>query len=129
MLHEALLAAEKLAAGGFSLRVVNMPWLNRVDPAWLAAVVRDMPMIFVLEDHAPTGGLRDHLLPVLVGHGLLPAGGVQQFAVEGYPACGTPSEALRFHRLDGASLARRIVDYADGLHGSPPSGVLSPPPG
>ena len=30
------------------------------------------------------------------------------FGVEGWPACGTPTEALRAHRLDGASLAERI---------------------
>jgi transketolase len=30
------------------------------------------------------------------------------FAVEGWPACGTPQEALRHHGLDGASLADRI---------------------
>ena len=30
------------------------------------------------------------------------------FGVEGWPACGTPSEALRAHGLDGASLAARI---------------------
>src|SRR5439155_21980611 len=33
MLHEALIAAEAL---GDRLQVVNMPWLNRIDPAWLS---------------------------------------------------------------------------------------------
>ena len=38
MLHEALLAAERLAESGeLSLRVVAMPWLNRFDADWLAA--------------------------------------------------------------------------------------------
>ena len=36
MLHEALLAAEILAAQGFGLQVVNMPWLNRVNSDWWA---------------------------------------------------------------------------------------------
>jgi transketolase len=31
------------------------------------------------------------------------------FGVDGWPACGTPEEALRFHGLDGASLADRIA--------------------
>ena len=35
---------------------------------------------------------------------------VTVFGVEGWPACGTPPEALRFHRLDGASLAHRIAE-------------------
>jgi len=34
---------------------------------------------------------------------------VEVFGVEGWPACGTPEEALRFHGLDGASLADRIA--------------------
>jgi transketolase len=34
---------------------------------------------------------------------------VTVYGVEGWPACGTPEEALGFHELDGASLARRIA--------------------
>jgi hypothetical protein len=34
--------------------------------------------------------------------------------VDGWPACGTPVEALRFHGLDGASLAHRIKDVLRG---------------
>jgi transketolase len=34
---------------------------------------------------------------------------VTVFGVEGWPACGTPVEALRLHGLDGASLADRIA--------------------
>jgi hypothetical protein len=36
---------------------------------------------------------------------------VTVFGVEGWPACGTPDEALRFHALDGASLAARIAAH------------------
>jgi transketolase len=57
----------------------------------------------VLEDHAPVGGLGDALRRALGGRP------VTVFGVEGWPACGTPSEALRFHGLDGASLAERIA--------------------
>ncbi|MBX7234835.1 MAG: hypothetical protein K1X65_10650 [Caldilineales bacterium] len=108
MLHEALTAAELLAEQGFGLKVIDMPWLNRVDADWLAETIGPYPRVFVLEDHAPVGGLADSLL------GALAAGGessrpVIKLAVEGYPACGTPAEALRHHRLDGASLAVRIT--------------------
>jgi hypothetical protein len=33
---------------------------------------------------------------------------VTAFGVEGWPACGTPPEALHAHGLDGASVAVRI---------------------
>jgi transketolase len=107
MLHEALVAAELLSERGeLSLRVVAMPWLNRVDEEWLAAEVASFDHVLVLEDHAPVGGLGDALRAALPGRAVTVLG------VEGWPACGTPSEALRFHGLDGASLATRIAAHA-----------------
>jgi transketolase len=100
MLHEALSAAESLAG---RVQVVNMPWLNRVDAAWLAELVESFEEIFVVEDHAPVGALGDSLRRALDGRALT------VFGVEGWPACGTPLEALRFHGLDGSSLADRIA--------------------
>jgi transketolase len=99
MLHEALTAAGLL---GDRLKVVNMPWLNRLDTAWLGELVEPFEEIFVLEDHAPVGALADSLRR----HVDRP---VTAFGVEGWPACGTPAEALRFHGLDGSSLADRIA--------------------
>lgn len=103
MLHEALTCAEALAEADRALCVVNMPWLNRVDADWLAELVSRFPLLFVLEDHAPQGALADALRRALPGRP------ITTFAVEGWPACGTPSEALRFHGLDGRSLAERIA--------------------
>jgi transketolase len=99
MLHEALTAAEALDS---SIQVVNMPWLNHVDSSWLAELVEPFEEIFVVEDHAPVGALGDSLRRSLGGRSL------RVFGVEGWPACGTPAEALRFHGLDGSSLADRI---------------------
>jgi transketolase len=100
LLHEALIAAEAL---GTRVQVVNMPWLNRVDPDWLAELIEPFGEIFVVEDHAPVGALGDSLRRRLDGRA------ITVFGVEGWPACGTPTEALRFHGLDGASLADRIA--------------------
>jgi transketolase len=106
MLHEALVAAERLGESGeLSVRVVALPWLNRFDAEWLAAEVGSFEHVFVLEDHAPVGGLGDGLRAALPGHV------VTVFGVEGWPACGTPAEALRFHGLDGRSLATRIASH------------------
>jgi transketolase len=109
MLHEALLAAELLRERGYGLKVVNLPWLNRIDAVWLEETIGDCASIYVLEDHAPVGGLGDALLNVLVSHNVLGARHFEKFGVEGYPACGTPAEALRAHRLSGQCLAERIL--------------------
>ena len=102
LLHEALTASELLAESGLGVAVVSLPWLNRVDPDWAGDVLGRRDRVFVLEDHSPVGGLGDALRRELPGIGLT------VFGVEGWPACGTPPEALAFHGLDGASLAERI---------------------
>jgi transketolase len=108
MLNEALTASELLAEGGFGLQVVNMPWLNRVDDAWFSSIIAQHAAIYVLEDHAPVGGLGDFLLSTIVRLGLSQNRRFEIFGVEGWPACGTPPEALKYHGLDGVSLARRV---------------------
>jgi transketolase len=108
MLNEALLAAELLKAEGLGLRVVNMPWLNRFDPSWLGEVLGSCRRIYVVDDHSPVGALGDAMLNALVTCGLLSTRRFKKFGVEGYPACGTPQEALQYHGLDGASLAGTI---------------------
>ena len=34
MLNEAMVAAETLQEQNFSLKVINLPWLNRIDEDW-----------------------------------------------------------------------------------------------
>jgi transketolase len=102
MLHEALRASELLAERGTGVAVLNLPWLNRIDRGWLSELVAPFEDVLVLEDHAPAGALGDVLRRELEG---VP---ITVFGVEGWPACGTPTEALRFHGLDGESLAERI---------------------
>jgi transketolase len=101
MLHEALTAAELLAEQDVALAVVNMPWLNRFAPEWLRTL-EEYEYVVVLEDHSPVGGLGDGLRRDLDAT-------LSVLGVEGWPACGTPGEALRAHALDGASLAKRIA--------------------
>lgn len=112
MLAEALRAAEILAEADFKLRVINLPWLNRVQEDWLGEAVADVAAIYVLEDHSPVGGLGDFLLNALVKGSVLGDRPFRKFGVEGYPLWGTPAEVLEAHGLDGASLARAILPAA-----------------
>ena len=112
MLHEALTAAELLAERGIEAAVVAMPWLDRVDPDWLAETFAGVRDVLVVEDHAPVGALGDTLRRALAALPEPPA--LQVAGVEGWPACGTPTEALRHHGLDGASLAERVALAAAG---------------
>jgi transketolase len=111
LLNEALIAGDILAEKNFSLRIVNMPWLNRIDAGWLEETVADMDAIFVADNHMHYGGLGDLLLNAAMASDALRGKRVIKFAVEEYPACGTPPETLAYHGLDGKSLAERVVSF------------------
>ncbi len=113
MLHEALVAADYLEKIGFNLKVVNMPWLNKIDKEWLRIVVKDQKRIFVLEDHSAFGGLGDRLLNWLVEIDEIKNKQFINLGLREYPECGTPLEVLEYHKLDGKSLAQRISGVKD----------------
>lgn len=108
MLHEALVAADYLKKAGFNLKVVNMPWLNKINKNWLKEIVKDQTKIFVLEDHSAVGGFGDRLLNTLVEIDEIKDKSFTNFGLQDYPECGTPLEVLEYHQLDGKSLAKRI---------------------
>jgi len=110
MLNEALTAAEVLESQGISLKVVNLPWLNRVDREWLRETVGVCDTLFVLDDHSSCGGLGDCLLNALMASDGLRGKRLIKFAVEEYPACGTPQEVLGYHELSGERLVTRILE-------------------
>lgn len=113
MLHEALVAADYLKKIKFNLKVVNMPWLNKIDKEWLKKVVNDQKKIFVLEDHSAFGGLGDRLLNWLVEIDEIKNKEFINLGLKEYPECGTPLEVLEYHKLDGKSLAQRISGVKD----------------
>ncbi len=109
MLNEALTAAEILNREGFSLKVINMPWLNQVDINWLEAAIGPCDTAIVVDDHSQYGGLGDSLLNAFMSSDTLRGRQLLKFAVEGHPACGTPPEVLYYHGLSGEKLAARIL--------------------
>jgi transketolase len=110
MLHEALLAAEYLENEDYSLQVVNMPWLNKFNDEWLTNILNPFKKVFILEDHSTTGGLGDNLIYRALQNGINNKVNFTKFGLEEYPEFGTPGEVLRYHNLDGYSLAERIIE-------------------
>jgi transketolase len=107
LLPEAWRAAETLAGRGVSVKLVNLPWLNVVDDAWLRDTVRGARRVVALDNHFVTGGQGGMIAAALgrAGSGIP----VRLIGVEEIPKCGTNDEVLRAHGLDAASLADRIA--------------------
>ena len=108
MLNEALKASEILEKENISLKVVNMPWINRIDKTWFENILTNFESIFVLDNHSIYGGLGDFFLNVLMESDNLRGKRLYKLAINEFPECGTPVEVLKYHRLDAESLASFI---------------------
>jgi transketolase len=109
MLPQAVEAARLLREQGIGLKVVNLPWLNRIDSQWLRETVDGYRMLVTLDNHYVWGGQGEYLLSQVSRLGLSsPPRGVP-LGVREIPACGTNDEVLRYHGLDAESLADTIA--------------------
>jgi len=114
MLSEAYKAANLLEKQhGISVKVVNLPWLNRVDSEWLVEVLGDINNVFTIDDHYLSGGQGDTLLSRLAELGLAEGRRCRKFGVKKFPLCGLNDEVMRAHGLDAESLAREIKVFSE----------------
>jgi transketolase len=108
MLNEALRAAEILGQQDLSLKVINHPWLNHIDEKWFEQQIADFSTVFVLDNHSKYGGLADQALNTAQKIDSVRSKRFIKFGLDEFPACGTPPEALAYHKLDGSSIAAEI---------------------
>ena len=107
LMTNAWRAAEELAAQGVRAAVINLPWLNRIDDAWVMETLHRFPAVITLDNHYVTLGQG-----VMVGAALARTGARAEFRSIGLtdvPACGNNAEVLAHHGLDAASIARTVL--------------------
>ena len=108
MLAQAYGAAEHLQHEGVGVRVIALPWLNRVDASWLAAAVGGVKVLITLDDHYVRGGQGEMILAALAEFGW-PAGmRATRLGLHDVPACGHNDEVLAHHGFDALGLARSV---------------------
>ncbi len=109
MLAEACKAADLLKERhGIGLEVINLPWLNRVDGAWLAQTLAGKRALFTLDNHYLDGGQGERVLTAAFEQGL---GGLtcQRFGLTEVPPSGANPAVLKKVGLDAESLAQGIA--------------------
>src|SRR5690606_7418511 len=93
---------------GATVRLVNLPWLNRVDSGWLRETVGDARSIVTLDNHYVRGGQGEMIAAAVAELGLQPGPRVLRAGVTELPECGTNDEVLAYHGLDVAGLVRVV---------------------
>ena len=108
LLSEAVGAAGALRDSGLSVRVVNLPWLNRVDLDWLGTELQGVKAVFTLDNHYLSGGQGEFLAASMARAGLADGRRIMSFGLEDVPPCGLNAEALAAVGLDAAGLTSRM---------------------
>jgi transketolase len=110
LLPQAWHAAELLSKRGLDVAVVNLPWLNQVDAAWLKSTVSGRRAVFTLDNHLIKGGQGQMIAAAIAGLALEKAPRLRSFGLTNFPLCGQNDEVLRAHGLDADSLAAAIAE-------------------
>jgi transketolase len=101
--HEAITAADRLAADGIAARVIDLYSIKPIDAATVAAAARETSRLVTVEDHRPEGGLGEAVLAALTNEGV-PAR-VVRLAVSNRPGSGSPEEQLADAGIDATAIA------------------------
>jgi len=103
-LHEALAAADRLAAEGLAIRVVDLYSVKPLDRATVLAAARETGAVVVVEDHWAEGGLGEAVASVLVGTPVR----FRSLAATTRPKSGKPAELLAFEDIDRDAIADAV---------------------
>ena len=109
LLGNACRAADDLAAGGIAAEVISLPWLNRIDEAWVCEVLGRFPFIVTLDNHYVALGQGIMLQAALARTNVRTR--VLALGVTDIPACGSNAEVLARHGLDAVSIARTVASH------------------
>jgi len=107
-LHEAIAAADELAADGIQARIIDLYSVKPLDAETVRTAARETGAILTVEDHWPEGGLGDAVLGALAEEQPHPV--VVKLAVTEMPGSGKPAEMLHAAGIDADCIAAAARD-------------------
>lgn len=102
-LSEAMAAAERLDA-----RVINLPFLNVIDGAWLAETVKGAAAVAVVDNHYRRFGQGDAVAAALAEEGALCGVRFARIGLDATPPSGANAEVLEAVGLSAAAIAAHV---------------------
>ncbi|MGD9850239.1 MAG: transketolase C-terminal domain-containing protein [Nitrospirales bacterium] len=110
LLSAAVEAADHLLKEkGMTVKVLNLPWLNRIDDKWLRQAVGNCPRAFCLDNHYQIGGQGELIAKTFAAWPNNQID-VQFIGLTNFPSCGTNSEVLSAEKLDPEHLIRKLTE-------------------
>jgi transketolase len=100
--HEALTAADRLAADDIPARVIDLYSVKPIDADTVRQAARETGRLVTVEDHWSEGGLGDAVLDVFTDG--TPSPSMRKLAVRSMPASAKPGEQLRVAGIDAEAI-------------------------
>lgn len=107
LLSAAVEAAKIVAEMNISVKVINLPWLNRVDAAWLQQAVGGCHRVVMLDNHYAIGGQGDQIAKAIAQTGMSVE--LKHGAVNAIPPSGTNHQVLHAVGLDTDAIVKFIA--------------------
>ncbi|NYV76514.1 transketolase family protein, partial [Streptomyces sp. UH6] len=105
-LHEALGAADELAAEGIAVRVVDLYSVKPVDAETLRRAAAETGCLLTVEDHHEEGGIGDAVASAFTDGSPVPR--LVRLGVRSMPGSASPEEQLREAGVDARSIAASV---------------------
>lgn len=102
--HEALKAADILAADGIAIRVIDLYSVKPLDDDTLRRAAEETGLIITVEDHYPAGGIGEAVCAALASDAVP----VHTLAVTKRPMSGSPAELLDYEGISAHAIARTV---------------------
>lgn len=106
MVNEAVMAAEKLAAGGISVRVVDIHTIKPIDAEIIIKAAQETKAIVTAEEHSIIGGLGSAVAEVVVRHAPVKMAMVGQ--QDTYGESGKPDELKKKYKMTADDIASAV---------------------
>ncbi len=110
LLSEACKAAQVLRnTHKFGLKVINLPWLNKIDGDWLKTTIGTITRVFTLDNHLLDGGQGERIGSTLSEEGSSAKIEFTRLGLKDIPECGRNDEVLAYHGLDAAGIMKSVL--------------------
>ncbi|EFG64346.1 transketolase [Streptomyces sp. SPB074] len=105
-LHEALAAADRLAAEGIAVRVVDLYSVKPVDRETLWRAAEETGCLLTVEDHHPEGGIGDAVASAFDDGRPVPR--LVRLGVRNMPGSATPAQSLAIAGIDADAITASV---------------------
>ena len=110
LLSAAVQAGQILAKErGVRVKIINLPWLNKVDGNWLKSEIGGINRVYCLDNHYIVGGQADSIARTIDE---FDSGEIRltRLGIQGIPPCGTNQQVLSAVALDANAIMNAIAN-------------------